>query len=294
VKTTTGMHDITLKYKLKRRSLTSLKAKEEQVILHLKVAASWNELTPDQLLEIIRIQFSCEPGHLQKLQLLKALLQIKWGVLHLFTAVQRLNLYPLVDFLEESKLTRQLLPDVSVRPLEDDEATVLHGPLERFRNLTFAEFIYADTYFSLYARHGKELFLDKLIATLYRPQREGYNPKSPAYKGDIREDFNENLIEDRLPLVQLLPQPTRYAILSWYRGCRKELETIYDLVFTEPNEQKATEGDWGDVLLSLSGGKFGHLEQTSSQRVHTVFKEMQRIARENEEIKRRQNQNSGI
>jgi hypothetical protein len=293
------MHDIRLKYNVRSRPFPYIKSKENQVSLNLQVPASWNELTPDQLLRLIKIQFSYQAGHLQKLMVLKELLQVKWGVLHLFTSVQRLNLYPLLDFLEENKLTKQLLPKVSVkrvalRPKIKVLLVDLHGPEERFRNLTFEEFIYADTYFSLFASHSNELFLDKLIATIYRPQREGYNPKSPAYKGDIREDFNENLVEDRLHLVRLLPQAVKYAILSWYRGCRKELETIYDLVFTEPNEQKATEGDWGDVLLSLSGGKFGHLEQTSGQRVHTVFKEMQRIARENEEIKRRQHQNSPI
>jgi hypothetical protein len=44
--------------------------------------------------------------------------------------------------------------------------------------------------------------------------------------------------------------------------------------------------------MSLSGEKFGPLEQTSQQRVHTVFKEMQRNAREHEELERRLKQNN--
>ncbi|WP_187261329.1 hypothetical protein [Pontibacter beigongshangensis] len=268
------MHHLTLKYQVKKKLQ----------VVHQQVASTWNELTREQLLEIIRIQFSFKPDHMQKLLLLKTLLQVKWAILHQFTGVQRLGLYPILEFLEESTLTKQLLPALKLEDL------VLHGPADRFRNITFAEFIYADTLFGFFTKTGKEAYLNKLIACLYRPQRLDYNPKSPTYKGDIREDFNEHLIGERAQLVASIPQPDKYAILTWYRGCRKELELIYDKVFTQTNQQKAAEGDWGDVLLSLSGEKFGHVEQTSQQRVHTIFKEIQRKAREHEELERRQKQ----
>ncbi len=284
------MHDITLRYKT-----TSKANKTEE--LKLKVAASWNELTSGQLLDIIRIQLSSLPGdpaiadQLKKLQLLKTLLGIKWVIVHQFTGVQRLSLYPILDFLSGVGLTKQLLPEIVCRVKLSPKREVLHGPAERFRNLTFAEFIYCDTLFSFFCKTNNIAYLDKLIACLYRTQRANHDPTGPTYKGDIRQDFNEHLIDGRLPLIEPLPMYIKYAILAWYRGCRKELEQLYDRVFTETNQQKAAEGDWGDVLLSLSGEKFGPLEQTSQQRVHTVFKEMQRQAREHEELRRQHEKN---
>lgn len=265
------MHDIILNIKGKKRTQE----------VKLTVPSTWNELIPKQLLEIIRIQFTFEPGHLQSLHLLKVLLQVEWAHLHLFTAVQRLSLYPLLGFLQENSLTKQLLP--SIAPVL---GTVLHGPAERFRNLTFAEFIYTETLFLRLAKNLDGSLLDRLIAVLYRPQRQGYDPTSPSYKGDIREDFNEHLIEQRTALISQLPMPHKLAILAWYRGCRAELERIYDKVFTEGNQKKAAKSDWGDVVLSLSGSRFGPLEQTASQRVHTIFKEMQRLAREHEALEK--------
>ncbi|WP_276496736.1 hypothetical protein [Pontibacter litorisediminis] len=276
------MHDIILRIKYKKRQYPTLQKKEETLVLNKKVVTKWNELTQAQLLEIIRIQFNFEPGHLQNLHLLKVLLQVEWAHLHLFTAVQRLSLYPLLSFLQENSLTKQLLP--SIEPVA---GTVLYGPDERFRNLTFAEFIYTETLYTRLAKKLDEETLDRLIAVLYRPQRQNYNPASPNYKGDIREDFNEHLFAGREPLIRQLPMHYKLAILAWYRGCKKELEALYDKVFTEGNQQKASRSDWGDVVLSLSGGKFGTLEQTATQRVHTIFKEMQRLAREHEEIEKR-------
>lgn len=245
------------------------------------MSASWNELTSDQLLEIIRIQFTFAPGHQQNLYLLKALLQVEWAHLMLFTAVQCLQLVPLLGFLKESTLTKQLLPTLEPQP-----CLLLHGPAERFRNLTFAEFIYTEALYSRLGQKPDDATLDRLVAVLYRPQRHDYNPSHPAFKGDIREDFNEHLVEGRLPLVRMLPLPHKLAVLAWYRGCKKDLEQLYDKVFTEGNQKKATRSDWGDVVLSLSGGRFGPLEQTAGQRVHTIFKEMQRLAREHEAIEK--------
>jgi hypothetical protein len=279
------MRDITLKFDVKYRPFPYFKKKVKQVNLDLKVPAIWNELTREQLIEIIRIQLSYKAGHLQNLMLLKTLLNIKWGIVHNFSMVQRLQLYPVLQFLNRIGLTRQLIPTLRIKK------QTLYAPLERFRNLTFAEFIYCDTLFSFYVKHNKGQYLDKLIACLYRRQRKDYHPTSAGFKGDIREEFNEHLIEHRAKLVEQLPYFEKYAILTWYRGCRQELEKVYDKVFTQENQQKASDGDWGDVLLSLSGEKFGPLEQTAGQRVHTVFKEMQRKAKDHEAIERRNKNN---
>ncbi|MFT2011556.1 hypothetical protein ACMA1I_22990 [Pontibacter sp. 13R65] len=64
--------------------------------------------------------------------------------------MQRLNLYPLLEFLEDSTLTKQLLPTLKLG------YQVMRGPAERFRNITFAEFIYADTLFGFFSKTQKE------------------------------------------------------------------------------------------------------------------------------------------
>lgn len=90
-----------------------------------------------------------------------------------------MSLYPLLGFLQENSLTKQLLP--SIDPVE---GTVLYDPAERFHNLTFAEFIYTETLNTRLTKKLDEEPLDKLIDVLYRLQRQGYNPTSPNYKAN--------------------------------------------------------------------------------------------------------------
>lgn len=155
---------------------------------------SWKELNPEEYLEIFRIIYSPWYQDSQRATLLKFLSEVK------------INSSWLIDQISVSRST-------------------LYGPKDKLRNVTFLEFIFVDTFYSLYMQK-QEGALDKLIAVLFRAK-----DKKNLIKGDIREDFNENLIDNRLKNVAFLPEYYKQAIVFNYGTWRKWIELQYPFVF---------------------------------------------------------------
>lgn len=130
-----------------------------------------------------------------------------------------------------SKLTCNLLPYINpgiwyqrLRPL--------YGPSDRLYNLTFGEYLTADNFFRRYVATSDHQFLDKLIATLYRPQDGCYDPDDVTYRGDRRQPFNEFTVEKRCKRVQKLTPETKTAIVLWFNGCLAHIATMFPNVFS--------------------------------------------------------------
>ena len=217
-------------------------------------------------------------------------------VLLRFTAVQILEIRWLTDFvLESAGLTAQLLPAVRVPGWRYWLRGRFWGPRESLRNVSFAEFIFADAYFVAYAKGQKADFLDLLVAVLYRPQRWPYRPRAAGYGGDRRQAFNEHLVRRRAAVLAQLPRGQKLAVLTWYRGCRQQLETDFPLVFQAAPEADASapaSAGWGQVLRELSGQAFGTLEQTKQQPIRLVLAKMQDDAARAQELARRTKENA--
>jgi hypothetical protein len=253
------------------------------------VPTAWNELSRRQLLRITRL-------HGQTFATARALddafrrvlLAIPGRLLARLNGIQRAELRHLVPvgFLREphkgSPLTAQLLEHLPYLKWWQGLGARYYGPRANFRNLRFAEFMFADAYFLRYLQTNDEQQLDRLVATLYRPQRAGYAPHSPGYGGDRREDFNENLLDARTRAIAKQPHHVKYAVLLWYQGCRKALENRFEYVFTADNTSKATKSGWGDVLHELAGGVH-RIDATAEQLLPTVLREMNRVLRQAEE-----------
>ncbi|MDF7810513.1 hypothetical protein [Hymenobacter sp. YC55] len=245
------------------------------------VAQSWNDLTEAQLLRVCLVHGTPydSPGPLYQ-ALLQAVFQVPLRTIRQLNIVQLVELKPLVRFLKEpsecAPLTKQLLPSLPKISWRQLLSPKLYGPRESFLNLTFTEFIYADTYFLRYLQTNEEVWLQRLVAVLYRPQRADYDPAAVTYGGDRREDFNEHLVEGRVRHVARVPHHLQYAVLLWYRGCRRELERRYVRVFSSDNQQKASQSGWQQVLFSLADGVH-RVDVTSRQLLHNVMREMQRV-----------------
>jgi hypothetical protein len=249
------------------------------------LATTWNTLTGRQLLHVAKVlSTGYERPATQQDALLAALLQIPRRDFRQLNVVQRVNMRHLVRFLHASTdhapLTAQLLPVFLV------DRKRYYAPREAFRNLRFDEFIFADTYYLRYLQTGGEHYLDQLVATLYRPERAGYNPEAVSYAGDRREDFNEHLVQARARRLAKLPDHYKHAVLLYYRGCRRLLEQRYGYVFSGDNTAKASATGWQDVLHELAGGVH-RLEVTAHQGLHNVLREMNRVLRRHEENQNR-------
>jgi hypothetical protein len=255
------------------------------------VAATWNQLTRPLLLRVLGVLYSPGSDENQlRIRLLAVLLQLPLAtVLYRVTPVQIIQIKHLTDFvLEGVGLTAQLLPLVRLPLRRDVLRRRWWGPRENLRNVRFLEFIFADSYFVAVSREPQNpAWLDKLVAVLYRPQRRPYRPKAVDYAGDRREDFNSVHVLTRADRLALLPQLEKLAVLTWYRGCRAQLEKDFPLVFTPANEDaaaQATDG-WAHVARELSGGAFGTLEQTERQLVRDVLAKMEDDARRAEALR---------
>ena len=254
-----------------------------------RVPSAWNDLSRRQLLAITRLHgqpFTSARALDDAFR--RVLLGVPGRLLARLNAVQRVELRRLVPvrFLREptehAPLTEQLLEYLPYLKWYQGFGARLFGPRAGFRNLRFAEFIFADAYYGRYLQTNDEAHLNRLVAVLYRPQRAGYAPDSPAYGGDRREDFNENLLEARTRQVAKLPHHVKYAVLLWYRGCRHQLENRFDYVFTADTQQKATQSGWSEVLHELAGGVH-RIDATADQLLLTVLREMNRVLRQAEE-----------
>jgi hypothetical protein len=261
-----------------------------------KVEAGWNDLTRDRLLRLVPLLYEPNPNRVAlQLKLLRFLLGLTPAFFaHYVTPVQMTQLLWMADFLlgETCGLTAQVLPWLRrSRTWRRPFPRTWWGPRESLRNLTFAEFIFADAYFVAFATRREAGALDKLVAVLYRPQRRRYRPKAATYRGDRREDFNEHLVAGRAEQVARLTDAEKLAVLTWYRGCRDELVLHFPLVFTpdeddEENPRPASTTTWGQVLRELSGTSFGTLDETARQPVRTILAKMEDDARRAKELKR--------
>ena len=249
-----------------------------------QVPETWNELPRKKLLRVLATLYG-KPQWPRRHQLLADLAGCSvYSVLNL-TEVQLAVLLPLTDWIfdDTQRLTAQLLPTVRLLVKSAGRRRLpvyatFHGPAARLTNLSFGEFIFADTYFVLYALGQDAGALDKLVATLYRPRRTGAgsNPDRADWCGDYREAFNEHLVERRAQQLCHLPDVEKLAIYTWYRGCRAQLEQDYPDVFGEAQDDTPAGGppDWGRTLRKLSGEAFGTLQETAAEHARTVLAEM--------------------
>ena len=96
----------------------------------------------------------------------------------------------------------------------------LYGPDSALFNITLDEFIRAET---LYAQFGKvpdPVLINKFCATLYRPRDRKVKPGRPEYSGDVRQVFNDHLVEKNARYTKSLNLWQKIYIRMLYEGCR--------------------------------------------------------------------------
>lgn len=258
-----------------------------------QVPSTWNELRRRQLLDVLAELFS-EPQPDRRLRLLSIITGFRLPLLTGLAPDVLAQLLPLVDFLtsDDHLLTEQLLPTLGLPGRHFTERPAIwHGPRGHLRNVLFGEFIFADTFFVLYALHGKQKHLDQFLTVLYRPAQRDARPENPDWTGDVRLPFNEHQLEARTPRVRHVPALEKLAVLTWYRGCRTQLAEEFPDVFTLAEEEAPPQAgqapDWSRVLRKLAGGAFGAVEQTARQPLRLVLAEMQDAAAEFQRLKTR-------
>jgi hypothetical protein len=250
----------------------------------IEVPGSWDELNPNQFGTAIYLLQVTTQADLQwiKLSLLSLLFEKHWTILQGLSDLDRETLLNgMMD--EDGNMLFEGLPDFFYQtepplrnyfPLLKTKSGNLLPSATDLSNICFGEWCFLDTYFEFYFRsHGDEKWLNRMIATAYRLPDPGASENNPDYSGDLRQAFNENLVNIHSEYIKDLPKHTKMAIFQWIAIALKKVKMIRPNVFPQVDPQLDENGkpvpiasnesgsSWMDIYTDLIGPKFGTTDQ---------------------------------
>ncbi len=256
------------------------------ITYNVSLPGNWNELTELQLLyigkrwlawkELIQNNISLQT---EKAALFLQLIQNKNSrqikkIAEVLSHIEDdidVNILDTTSFLfEKLDLTKNLLPSVSIGPFKK-----LYGPGDRLKNISIDELSFAFHFYGMYNKTKDNKYLNLLFAVLYRPY-----DKTGIVRGDSREPFNNHLIEDNEKRTKKVSQAYKQATLIFFMGCIEYMEKKFPHVFKRADEaelKKPGNSSLMNVIISVSGGKFGEFDKTKSQNAYVVLTELNSI-----------------
>lgn len=153
------------------------------------------------------------------------------------------------------------------------------GPSNGCYNLCFLEWHTAELEYSRYNKTLDEKYLNRLIATLYRPA-SGIKKNAPEYNGDLRQTFNDHLIESFAKSTAKFPTITKYIIYLFYQGSRTNLIHRFDRVFSKADSESVS-NDKTPLYLQMVDELNGK-DVTKNKEIHytNVVEVLTRLQRE--------------
>jgi hypothetical protein len=261
--------------------------------IHISVADNWNELSQNQIIYIGLLwqtwQVMLRNGadmQRAKAKLLVSLIVNKTAkeikeVLYFLSKVNyeetNANVLSLVNFIfETNKLTQNKFPYIKVGLFKK-----LYGPGENLSNISINEFSFAINFYNHYNTTNNEQHLTNFVACLYRPSKKNWEES-----GDKRKAFNPFTIEQHIHLVDKISFGHKQAILLFFSGCIELWSKQFPFVFSRAkSEQESSQQTFLDIILKLSGSKFGNFNQTKDENAFIVLKELNSVLEENQNKK---------
>jgi hypothetical protein len=250
-----------------------------------KIPSSWNELTEKQLLYICHLIY-VESGDIYRFRIaaLRYLLGLSWFQT-LMIGDFLPDLFPYVAFLEKENT----LTDNKITTLKAKNIT-LHGPMGGFETLMAEEWTEADQAFIDFSASKDTEDLDRMIAILYREAIPDMGPGHPEWKKDLRQPFIEEQVPLRQRIIADISPAHKFAILTWYTGCRREWEEVFYRVFKESKSDVESFG-WQETIQKISGGTFGSLRETERTSMYKIMLHMEITVKDDQERKKQEQVN---
>lgn len=239
----------------------------------VKVPENWNELTGSQVRWLAnRFHHIIKPSYEFQIRVFLRLINIRFWQFQLQYKIMNasdMQIVLLSDLaqpfvaLDKLNLTNNKFKRIRIF------GKLYLGPDDSLRNLSIAEFSFADKFFANYLKTNEEEWLDKLCATLYRSPMLFRKNKML----DQRKIFNSYSINNDSKAFRNVKFIDKISILFFYWGCRNLLEQTFTHIFDPKNEQKQKQLDlgWISVILDLSGDKFGTLKETEESPMWLIF-----------------------
>ena len=277
------------------------------------IPSNWDELSNEQLKSIVSQFYSGANEAQLKLKalltILKARVLIKNPVLHEQQILHKIKLGRQKAWLSDvqlkamtdklSFLTAKYETETGAPAYTLDSSLTVnlfdqfrhkrnmyYGPEEKLFNITFGEYITAETNYLRYIKTKNNQDLDKLVATLYRRQLKSYKPNALTNTGDRREPFNDHLVNGRAAKLKKLDNIIKIGILLYYQGCRKFISNQFPDVF-----KKSTSGFTSTVpgmlglVDALTGEDVTKTEEVRSSMLYDVLIRLQKAAERHEQTK---------
>lgn len=243
---------------------------------------SWSECTPTQIVNGLMAQLKClaetrpeRKAHWQ-IMMIRALAKAPGTMLNLLTGEQVQALLRMCDWAFTSKLKH--------RPFESFKCNDVEYflPAENFADTTAVELAMASIYYLQFSspnRPNTRAGL-QLMATLCRPKRRDYEAfrASTDWNGDVREEYNQALAEERVDLFGTLPLGYLIALLQYFEHMHTKFLERYGEVFGSKDDDsdkeplyKNGEG-WIAILEEVAEiGSHGTFKQVCAENCHTIF-----------------------
>lgn len=240
-----------------------------EVTIQLNIPKSWNELTDKQMKNMGKI------AHKKGTSFDVAC----WLVLNDVKAYQFRRLQQLKTVMQLVTMT-ELKKHFSFIYEKNDrhkfiELKGYQKPQDRIFDLTIEEYAVADDLNNKYLETGELNFLRHLVAVLYKKPNERY---------DI------TLQNERARRFKFLKGFELLAVHIAWNGCKEYITKRHPKVYPAVKSvQKQTKGKsqkgFLDVVLQLSGGKFGTYQETKNELVYTFLAEFENTIINQEEWK---------
>ena len=152
---------------------------------------------------------------------------------------------------------------------------LLRGPAHQLKNLTIWEFALAEKAMFDFMATGDMSQLNRLVAIIMRRMSLWQLAKSLfTFVDDFRTDFHDQLIERNMKRVVKMPEHYKFAILAYFRSTRETFKDAFPYVYSNVAKKKTSkddEGNWGDVIMQMSGDVPGNEEKVAKVNLYTFL-----------------------
>ena len=233
---------------------------------------AWHQLTPDAMHMLISARQLLKG---KKLKVATAQAVCKKPFIYLQLSAEKLH-----DIIADLTFLNSPCTVFSLTSLKHKGETY-YAPGTALSNLRMLELIKADSYLDLFQRTGKEEFLNKLIAVLYRPAAQ----EPAAY--DVREKFDSSTVEARAEALSTIRNEHKQVILFNYVECWKVVLKQNAALFPQQKESSGNSSGqsrvqmWMDVLFDLGETTYFAGEQAAKQAfIHEALPYLNKKAKE--------------
>ena len=219
-----------------------------------EIPERWSEITPRQLIAIAKNYL----GETSEEKMLAIMCNTRKWVIKRLDNYQRFTLAREISFITDYKPFSHFIIA---------KTGILRAPKPRLQNMSFGQFMFADSYYSNWAESQKDEDLNKFVAALYLPENASFKSENQAAI---------TLIAEKVPMI------TRCAIAINYRLVKEFLTHAYPLVFQKPKPGTKSKRDdgWVKVFESVVGDDIVNQDKYSELPVHVVLRWISRKIKE--------------